>query len=149
MIGHRDAGCSSQPLATGAALLARRVVAQGAQEGRPSRLLLEVDAAGRVHVGGDVVELGRGTLRLGTAVGPPCRQWQPKQVDLQRGVTSTVPFLWVVPAITSSPFTLPTPGYSASTRCSAAKSWPPAERAGGSLLSTRCPPPGPGGAGGR
>ena len=51
-------------IATGAALPARRVGAQGAQVGRPSRLLLDVDAAGHVHVGGDVVELGRGTLRL-------------------------------------------------------------------------------------
>ena len=51
-------------LATGAALPATRVVAQGAQTGRPSRLVLEVDAARHVHVTGDVVELGRGTIRV-------------------------------------------------------------------------------------
>jgi PhzF family phenazine biosynthesis protein len=51
-------------IATGAELPARRVVAQGAQVGRPSRLVLEVDAARRVRVGGEVVELGRGTIRL-------------------------------------------------------------------------------------
>jgi PhzF family phenazine biosynthesis protein len=49
---------------TGATLPARRVVSQGAQVGRPSRLVLEVDAARRVRVGGEVVELGRGTIRL-------------------------------------------------------------------------------------
>ena len=51
-------------LTTGAALPARRVVAQGAQVGRPSRLVLEVDAERHVHVTGDVVELGRGTIRV-------------------------------------------------------------------------------------
>jgi predicted PhzF superfamily epimerase YddE/YHI9 len=40
------------------------VVAQGAQAGRPSRLLLEVDAERQVHVTGDVVELGRRTIRV-------------------------------------------------------------------------------------
>jgi trans-2,3-dihydro-3-hydroxyanthranilate isomerase len=51
-------------IATGVAPPVRRVVAQGAQVGRPSRLLLEVDEACHVHVGGEVVELGRGTIRL-------------------------------------------------------------------------------------
>ena len=51
-------------LATGAPLPARRVVAQGARVGRPSRLLLEVDASGRVFVTGEVVELGGGTIRI-------------------------------------------------------------------------------------
>jgi PhzF family phenazine biosynthesis protein len=51
-------------LATGAALPARRTVAQGAQAGRPSRLLLEVDAERAVRVTGEVIELGRGTIRL-------------------------------------------------------------------------------------
>ena len=51
-------------LATGAPLPARRVVAQGAQVGRPSRLLLDVDGAGSVFVTGQVVELGRGTIRV-------------------------------------------------------------------------------------
>jgi len=51
-------------LATGAALPARRVVAQGAQAGRPSRLVLDVDTEGHVDVGGDVVDLGRGRIRV-------------------------------------------------------------------------------------
>ena len=41
-----------------------RVVAQGERVGRPSRLLLEVDASGRVFVTGEVVELGGGTIRI-------------------------------------------------------------------------------------
>ena len=49
-------------LATGLPLPARRVVSQGERVRRPSRLLLEVDAARRIHVAGDVVELGRGTI---------------------------------------------------------------------------------------
>ncbi len=51
-------------LATGAALPARRRVRQGAQAGRPSILELEVDAERRIHVTGEVVELGRGTIRV-------------------------------------------------------------------------------------
>lgn len=51
-------------LASGAPLPVRRVVSQGAQVGRPSRLLLEVDAVRAVRVSGDVVELGRGTIRI-------------------------------------------------------------------------------------
>ena len=41
-----------------------RVVAQGAQVGRPSRLLLDVDGAGSVFVAGQVVKLGGGTIRV-------------------------------------------------------------------------------------
>lgn len=37
---------------------------QGAQTGRPSRLLLDVDADGRISVGGDVIELGQGSVTL-------------------------------------------------------------------------------------
>ena len=37
-------------------------VRQGDAVGRPSRLLLTVDADGQVFVGGEVIELGRGTL---------------------------------------------------------------------------------------
>jgi predicted PhzF superfamily epimerase YddE/YHI9 len=51
-------------VATGALLPARRVVHQGAPAGRPSRLAVEVDAAGAVRVSGEVVELGRGVLRV-------------------------------------------------------------------------------------
>ena len=50
-------------LATGAGLPARRRVHQGAQAGRPSILELEVDAERRIRVSGEVVELGRGTIR--------------------------------------------------------------------------------------
>jgi PhzF family phenazine biosynthesis protein len=39
-------------------------IAQGAQTGRPSRLQLDVDAAGRIEVGGDVIELGGGSVTL-------------------------------------------------------------------------------------
>jgi predicted PhzF superfamily epimerase YddE/YHI9 len=46
------------------ALPARRVEARGAQAGRPSRLVLEVNAERHVHVTGDLVELGRGTIRV-------------------------------------------------------------------------------------
>lgn len=51
-------------LATGAPLPARRAISQGDRVGRPSRLLLEVDGDRRIHVAGDVVELGRGTIRI-------------------------------------------------------------------------------------
>jgi trans-2,3-dihydro-3-hydroxyanthranilate isomerase len=37
-------------------------IAQGEQAGRPSILYLDVDAERRVHVSGDVIELGRGTI---------------------------------------------------------------------------------------
>jgi trans-2,3-dihydro-3-hydroxyanthranilate isomerase len=51
-------------VATGAARPLSRVVSQGEKVGRPSTLLLDVDAAGSVFVGGEVVELGRGTITL-------------------------------------------------------------------------------------
>ena len=51
-------------LATGAPLPARRVISQGAAVKRPSRLVLDVDAERSIHVTGDVVELGRGTMRI-------------------------------------------------------------------------------------
>lgn len=50
-------------LARGEAVPLERTVSQGAQAGRPSRLFLRVDADRTVRVGGDVVELGRGTVR--------------------------------------------------------------------------------------
>lgn len=49
--------------ATGAAAPLRVAVRQGAQVGRPSRLLLEVDAEGAIQVSGEVVALGGGTIR--------------------------------------------------------------------------------------
>lgn len=48
-------------LATRPGAAVERVVSQGAEVGRPSRLFLSADQAG-VRVGGEVVELGRGTL---------------------------------------------------------------------------------------
>jgi predicted PhzF superfamily epimerase YddE/YHI9 len=39
-------------------------VRQGDEVGRPSRLFLEVDAARRIRVGGGVVEIARGRLRV-------------------------------------------------------------------------------------
>jgi trans-2,3-dihydro-3-hydroxyanthranilate isomerase len=45
-------------------LPARIEIAQGAQIGRPSTLFLEVTAERLIHVGGDVIELGRGELVL-------------------------------------------------------------------------------------
>jgi PhzF family phenazine biosynthesis protein len=39
-------------------------ISQGAAAGRPSRLHLEVDAQHGIHVSGDVLELGRGTVTL-------------------------------------------------------------------------------------
>jgi PhzF family phenazine biosynthesis protein len=51
-------------LATGAALPARRRVSQGAQVGRPSALVLEVGEDRAIRVSGEVLELGRGIIRL-------------------------------------------------------------------------------------
>jgi trans-2,3-dihydro-3-hydroxyanthranilate isomerase len=51
-------------IATGTGLPARRRVRQGVQAGRPSLLELEVDAERTIHVSGEVVELGRGTIRV-------------------------------------------------------------------------------------
>jgi len=49
-------------LATGAPLPVKLQVSQGRAVKRPSRLELTVDTEKRVFVGGDVVELGRGTI---------------------------------------------------------------------------------------
>jgi predicted PhzF superfamily epimerase YddE/YHI9 len=42
----------------------RLQISQGERTGRPSILLLEVTAGGEVFVGGDVLEIGRGTITL-------------------------------------------------------------------------------------
>lgn len=39
-------------------------IAQGEQTGRPSALILSVDAERQVRVSGNVIELGRGTVTL-------------------------------------------------------------------------------------
>jgi trans-2,3-dihydro-3-hydroxyanthranilate isomerase len=62
--GSACANLGGHLVATGVPLPARRVVWQGALAGRPSRLVLEVDAARQIRVSGDVVELGRGTIRV-------------------------------------------------------------------------------------
>lgn len=51
-------------LATGAALPLRRLIQQGDMTGRPSTLHLEIGADGAIEVGGDVIELGSGVIRL-------------------------------------------------------------------------------------
>jgi PhzF family phenazine biosynthesis protein len=51
-------------LATGHAAPLRRVVSQGEQVRRPSTLHLQIDARQQIHVGGDVIYLGRGELQL-------------------------------------------------------------------------------------
>jgi PhzF family phenazine biosynthesis protein len=51
-------------VATGAALPQRWSVAQGEAVGRRCKLGLAVDAGGRIFVSGQVIELGRGSVRL-------------------------------------------------------------------------------------
>jgi predicted PhzF superfamily epimerase YddE/YHI9 len=45
-------------------LPARIEISQGEFVGRPSTLYLEVTAARSIRVGGDVIEIGRGSLTL-------------------------------------------------------------------------------------
>lgn len=54
-------------LARGATGPLQRTVRQGAHVGRPSRLYLDIDAAGAVQVAGDVIEIAQGTLTLPAA----------------------------------------------------------------------------------
>lgn len=51
-------------LATHAALPIALQISQGDRTGRPSTLYLNVDGDGRIAVGGDVVEIGRGSVTL-------------------------------------------------------------------------------------
>lgn len=51
-------------VALGRALPLAIEISQGEQAGRPSVLKLEVTAEGRIRVGGEVIELGGGSLRL-------------------------------------------------------------------------------------
>ena len=50
--------------ATGHTLPANYRIEQGAAVGRPCHLTLRVDADGTIHVGGRVIEIGRGTLTI-------------------------------------------------------------------------------------
>ncbi len=51
-------------LAMKRALPCKLLIHQGEQVARPSTLQLDVDAAGQIRVGGDVIELGHGTLPI-------------------------------------------------------------------------------------
>jgi predicted PhzF superfamily epimerase YddE/YHI9 len=51
-------------LAMGKPLPARIAIAQGELVGRPSTLYLEITAERAIRVGGDVIEIGRGTVSL-------------------------------------------------------------------------------------
>lgn len=57
-------------IATQAAQPAERVLHQGAAVGRPSILHLAISAGGRITVGGEVIEIGSGTVDLQKANGP-------------------------------------------------------------------------------
>lgn len=61
--GSATANLGGWLIATGHSQPASFAISQGEQVGRPSTLYLEVNA-GRILVGGDVVELGRGVLNL-------------------------------------------------------------------------------------
>jgi predicted PhzF superfamily epimerase YddE/YHI9 len=59
--GSATAGLGGWWLAMGRALPCRLEIAQGEQAARPSTLYLQVHEAGTIAVGGDVIELGRGS----------------------------------------------------------------------------------------
>jgi trans-2,3-dihydro-3-hydroxyanthranilate isomerase len=50
--------------AIGRELPCKLMIYQGEQVNRPSHLYLDIDRAGQIRVGGDVIELGRGTIDL-------------------------------------------------------------------------------------
>lgn len=62
--GSACANLGGYVLATGQALPLTRTLHQGEFTGRPSRLLLAVDAQKRILVSGEVIELGRGYVEL-------------------------------------------------------------------------------------
>jgi trans-2,3-dihydro-3-hydroxyanthranilate isomerase len=62
--GSATANLGGWMIATGRKLPCRFEISQGEYADRPSTLLLEVDAEGRIFVSGDVIELARGTLRV-------------------------------------------------------------------------------------
>ena len=62
--GSACANLGGYVLATGQALPLKRTLLQGEFVGRPSKLELSVDAARTIRVGGEVIELGRGTINL-------------------------------------------------------------------------------------
>lgn len=62
--GSATANLGGWCIALGLGLPCRFEISQGEQAARPSKLHLDVDADRRVFVGGDVIELGRGTITL-------------------------------------------------------------------------------------
>ena len=62
--GSATANLGGWCIALGRGLPCRFEISQGEQAARPSMLYLDVDADRRVHVSGDVVELGRGSITI-------------------------------------------------------------------------------------
>lgn len=62
--GSATANLGGWCLALGRELPCRFEISQGEQADRPSILYLDVDTDRRVRVGGDVIEIGRGTLTI-------------------------------------------------------------------------------------
>jgi trans-2,3-dihydro-3-hydroxyanthranilate isomerase len=62
--GSATANLGGWLIAAGRTLPQSLEISQGEYAGRPSKLFLDVDAEGRIFVGGDVIELGRGTVQL-------------------------------------------------------------------------------------
>ncbi len=62
--GSATANLGGWHLAMGRPVPAEYEISQGEYTGRPSRLLLRVDAEGRIFVSGEVIELGRGEISL-------------------------------------------------------------------------------------
>ena len=62
--GSACANLGAFALAVDVPLPLARVLSQGEHTGRPSRLLLAVDATGAIGVSGEVIELGRGYIEL-------------------------------------------------------------------------------------
>jgi len=62
--GSATANLGGWMLATGRTLPQQFRISQGEYAGRPSTLLLEVTADRRILVGGDVIEIGRGTIEM-------------------------------------------------------------------------------------
>lgn len=62
--GSATANLGGWYMAMGRELPCRVEISQGEQAGRPSALYLSVDKERRVHVSGDVIELGRGAVTL-------------------------------------------------------------------------------------
>ena len=62
--GSATANLGGWCVALGRELPCRFEISQGEQAERPSTLYLDVDTDRRVRVGGDVIEIGRGTLTL-------------------------------------------------------------------------------------